>query len=133
MSTRCQVKIISKDYERGTAITLYHHCDGYPSNMVPLIASAYRPEWKHGRVGHAAAFLIAKEPDQFEPEEGHALHGDIEYYYVVTISSQGHVADVPTWNLTVYRCSLDMKVDNFAILFDGAIDEAVKQANSMEE
>lgn len=133
MSTRCQVKVVSKDFEKGTAITLYHHCDGYPSNMVPLIASAYRPDWQHGRVGKVAAFLCAADPGGFEPEEGHDLHGDIEWYYIIQISSKGHIEDIPTWNLVVYDVPCDARnVGSMKKVFVGPIEDAVKLADKME-
>jgi hypothetical protein len=132
MSTRCQVKIEGVDLEKGEAITLYHHCDGYPSNMVPLLARAYKPDWQHGRVGKAASFVIALEPDQFEPEAGHDLHGDIEWYYIIRVSSKGHTADVPKWTLSVYKCTGDT-LDEFTLVYNGLIQKAVELADSMEE
>lgn len=134
MSTRCQTKIVGTDFEKHEAITLYHHCDGYPSNMVPLLASAYAPDWEHGRVGKAAAYVIATDPGGFEPESSHALHGDIEWYYVLSISSQGHVADVPKWNLTVYDVPYGAQaVSDMRKVYDGPIDKAVPLADAMEE
>ena len=115
MSTRCQVKVVQEGLSWEQAVTLYHHCDGYPSNMVPLIQRAHTeacealPEPHQrcalGRAGKVAAQLCATEPDGFEPEEGHELHGDIEFYYVVTLlnTKGGTLAEEPTWLLTVYE------------------------------
>ena len=40
MSTRCMVEV--RGGINQTSEVLYHHSDGYPSNMVPLIQAAYR-------------------------------------------------------------------------------------------
>lgn len=102
MSTRCQVKVID-DKDPDDAVTLYHHCDGYPTNMLPLIAAAYEPNWEHGRVGKVASFLCAEDPGSFEPESGHELHGDIEWYYILKIKADYDVQAVPVWFIDVYR------------------------------
>jgi len=102
MSTRCQVKVVAGGFAGGhedKAITLYHHCDGYPNNMLPLMASAYENDWQHERPGKAAAFLCAVDPGGFEPEEDHELHGDIEWYYVVYVT-----ADL--WEVEVFECNI---------------------------
>ena len=42
MGTRCQVQVVeeaeNKDWEE--KVTLYHHWDGYPDNMIPLFKKA---------------------------------------------------------------------------------------------
>lgn len=132
MSTRCQVKITEYGVKNSKeAITLYHHCDGYPTGMVPLIAAAYKPEWKHGRVGKAVSFVVAEDPDGYDIEQGHELHGDIEWYYVLAIKSETHVAAVPEWFLTVYKCTGDSLKD-FTQVYSGPIDKAVALAEQME-
>lgn len=135
MSTRCQVKV--KEYkvdDDKEAFTLYHHCDGYPSAMVPLLAAAYQPEWKHGRIGKAAAFILAEDPDGYEMEQGHELHGDIEWYYVLEIKSESHVGAVPEWFLTVYDVPYDTRsVKGMRKVFEGRIQDAVPLVDSMEE
>jgi hypothetical protein len=102
MSTRCQVKVTELN---GDSVTLYHHCDGYPSNMLPLIASAYKPDWEHGRVGKVASFLCEVDPGSFEPESGHAKHGDIEWYYILRITNPNgiHVNSCSVWTIEVYN------------------------------
>jgi hypothetical protein len=116
------------------AFTLYHHCDGYPSAMVPLIAGAYKPEWKHGRIGKAAAFVLAEDSDGYEMEQGHDLHGDIEWYYVLEIKSETHVGAVPEWFLTVYDVPYDSRsIQEMRKVFEGRIQDAVPLADSMEE
>jgi len=132
MSTRCQVKITQKGIsESKEAVTLYHHCDGYPTGMVPLIASAYKPDWKHGRIGKAIAYVIAEDPDGYDVEPGHKLHRDIEWYYVLEIESETHVKAIPEWTLTVYRCDGD-NLKDFTKVYSGPIDKAIKLAERME-
>lgn len=88
MSTRCQVRVIQEEQGWDASITLYHHSDGYPEHIIPDIVEAYAKFGEHrgaGRAGHVAAFLCAVDPTSFEPEEGHELHGDIEYYYTLWV------------------------------------------------
>jgi hypothetical protein len=104
MSTRAQVKVVAGGECGGhedTAFTLYHHCDGYPSNMLPLMLSAFAPDWKHERPGKAAAFLCGVDPGGFEPEQGHELHGDIEWYYVLHVTAE-------QWTVEVFECDIHM-------------------------
>lgn len=134
MSTRCQVRIkefgVNNPKEE---VTLYHHCDGYPSAMVPLIAGAYRADWKHGRVGKVASYVVAEDVDGYDIEQGHALHGDIEWYYVLEVESEMHVGAIPTWYLTVYDAPWDAsKVTDMRKVFHGKIQDAVPLAESME-
>ena len=134
MSTRCQVKIQKFGVKNDTdAVTLYHHCDGYPSVMVPLMAQAYQPEWKHGRVGKVASFVVAEDPDGYEVEQGHAIHGDIEWYYVLDVKSDSMVDATPEWFLTVYEVPGVVKsTKGMRKVFTGRIHEAVPLADSME-
>jgi len=134
MSTRCQVKVkefgVENDQE---AFTLYHHCDGYPSAMVPLIAGAYKPDWKHGRIGKVASFVVAEDVEGYEVEQGHELHGDIEWYYVLEVKSETHVSAVPEWFLTVYDAPYDSRsIQDMRKVFEGRIQDAVPLADSME-
>jgi hypothetical protein len=130
MSTRCQVKI--KEFgvtDPDNEFTLYHHCDGYPSSMVPLIAAAYAPDWKHGRVGKAAAFVVAEDVEGYDMEQGHALHGDIEWYYILSIRDE----QVPEWTLRVYQVVGEPVLEDMRLVFNGPIAEAVKKSATMEE
>ncbi len=107
MSTRCQVRINQTGMGWDTSVTLYHHCDGYPSAMVPLIQKSYETyggSWKAGRAGHAASYLIASDIEGYEPEDSHELHSDIEFYYVLELRNTqgGSCAENPDWHLTVY-------------------------------
>ena len=127
MSTRCQVKVVQSGLEWEQAITLYHHCDGYPTGMLPLFVEAWENAlkylvaeanrfgfgpthtvetvntWELGRAGKAAAFLCYCQPDQFEPEEGHKRHGDIEWYYTLYCNNLkgGTIDDKCSWEVEV--------------------------------
>lgn len=103
MSTRSQVHIIGCGEGGGNDanIMLYHHCDGYPTYMVPTIQKAlkevnkphklgdveYNDGWKGGRPGKAASFLCASDPGGYEVENHQELHGDIEFLYILRVSS----------------------------------------------
>ena len=125
MSTRSQVKVIGEGLGEGAeTVTLYHHSDGYPSNMLPVIREGYQQVlkknnkakrsfggtgdyflWEGGRPGKAAGFLCAADPGGFEPEEGHELHGDIEWYYVLRVINKtgGSMGEKPEWVVDVYE------------------------------
>jgi hypothetical protein len=95
MSTRCQVQVIQESEHWEDKITLYHHWDGYPENIIPLIYKAYcygnspfadnenyyKTDLMKERAGKAASLLCWADPAQFEPEQHHKLHLDIDYYY----------------------------------------------------
>jgi len=114
MSTRCQVQVIQEGIW-SKKVTLYHHCDGYPDNILPIIQQAYeigaqkgnRAQlglWELGRAGKVASLLCAADPGQFEPESGHKLHGDIEYYYRLYLVNKkgGSLAENPVWEIEIY-------------------------------
>ena len=110
-------------------VTLYHHSDGYPESILPLIKKAFDDvhtaeiyalnenmkqlykehpsynSWQLGRAGKVASFLCAEDPGSFEPEEGHELHGDIEWYYIVECMNEkgGSMSETPTWKITIYN------------------------------
>jgi hypothetical protein len=92
-------------------VTLYHHYDGYPSGIIPLLEKAYkrfsRPRrccWELGRVGKVASFLCATDPGGFEPEDNHDLHFDIEYFYRLYLVNTAHgtTAERPRWEVEIY-------------------------------
>ena len=106
MSTRCQVTVIQEGLSWQERLTLYHHCDGYPSYMLPVIQQAWdlsHGGWEAGSAGTAASYLCAADPGQMEPEEGHALHGDIEYFYRLFVSNEqnGTIGERPVWEVEV--------------------------------
>jgi hypothetical protein len=127
MSTRCQVKVTGKDINNADSHTLYHHCDGYPSAMLPLIASAYTNDWQAGRIGKAAAMIVSADPTGYELQQGHSLHGDIEFYYVV---------DVTDGNWCVCAYSVPWECDSISCmtkLCDLPVKEAAEQAEAIEK
>lgn len=86
-------------------VMLYRHSDGYPTSVLPALKKALlntAREWEAGRAGHAAAYIIHESYRKMsydkgkthqiyiavEPESGFALHGDIEYFYVVTCQNK---------------------------------------------
>jgi hypothetical protein len=114
MSTRCQVQVVGGDPDSypEDKVTLYHHCDGYPDGMIPLIAEAFKKrggDWRGGRVGHVAAFLIEQDVEGYEPEAGHQFHGDIEYYYRVHVMNpEGmHIGSRPRWEIEAWAVGYD--------------------------
>lgn len=106
MSTRAQVRIISTD-TNGSDLSqqsVYHHCDGYPSNMVTLLQLADRMAHEHkysasllGRAEKMTSFVIAADPAGYEVEPADTEHSDLAYFYALTIAT-----DAP-WKLTVRR------------------------------
>jgi hypothetical protein len=116
------------------SFTLYHHCDGYPTAMIPLIAGAYKPEWKHGRIGKVVSFVMAEDPHGYEMEQGHELHGDIEWYYILEVKSEQHVGAIPEWRLIVYKVTgIDpMSVSDMTRVYSGPLDKAVLFAEQIE-
>ena len=99
MSTRCNVVLHNQNGEQKAI--LYHHCDGYPDNMMPKLQSLFS---KAGRLlnekvddpERVAAMLVALSVDesggpQFVPCLG--THDDIEYLYRVYLDESG-VVDV---------------------------------------
>jgi len=120
MGTRCQTVITGTGYSNDLFVNLYHHWDGYPSNMMGLFEKAYRswlktkPNGTGNRPEHVAAFVVASDPAGFEfhskleawknPNVTNInglieLQGDIEYLYMI------HV-DGDVWTITVYRASM---------------------------
>jgi len=130
MATRCQVKITGKN-DATEAVTLYHHYDGCPTSMVPLIADAYAADWKHGFVGKVASFVVSRDPAGYDIEADHGIHGDIEWYYVLEVGSETHVEAVPKWFLTVYDAKSAYVVSDMRKVFSGLIQDAIPLAESM--
>jgi hypothetical protein len=53
--------------------------------------------------------LCSADSGGFEPEAGHKLHGDIEYYYrLYLINKQGgSLAENPTWEIEIFTTHND--------------------------
>lgn len=130
MSTRSQILVKAEglDFSYLHRYPLYHQCDGYPSNILPLIRKAYKkaigqkqpwggipalagyiqrdyPDaWEAGRPEKVASFLCAVEPGAFVPMLTKQIGNWIEWYYVITAVNirQGCTTDFPTWKVDVY-------------------------------
>lgn len=119
MSTSAAVKIIdtSSNHDRSeNVVYLYHHSDGYPSYMVPVIKKAYqryakiRPTgvnekgshsyyraygdkfnaYKGARAGYVAGFLCGEDPGMMQPEECEfAGRGQYDWFYTLWVT-EGH-------------------------------------------
>jgi hypothetical protein len=120
MSTRANVLIKSEssNYQE-PCILLYHHYDGYPEYMIPTmlnyekifkneVKKVFKSNWENerwmlGRALHLASLIVATDPlvfevdAVFEKEEDVVLHGDIDYYYVITAKNyqRGVIDEVP--------------------------------------
>jgi len=134
MSTRCQVQVIGGD---GDKVTLYHHTDGYPTNMLPLFKAAFDLSgkgWQAARGGKCASFLCAADPGVFEPEAGHALHGDIEWYYQLHCDGAMHAGATPAWFVTLYEIDGFGDTQSKRLLCKRKpLDEAVSEAEQIEQ
>jgi hypothetical protein len=110
MSTRCQV-IVKDSYEE---VWLYHHWDGYPSSMGPLLVdfvSHIRRGDYRDNVEQSVGWLIVNN----RPIEGHdqwkasdfepcspRMHGDIEWLYRVDVEA-----------LTIEMCAIEYDNKSF--------------------
>lgn len=116
MSTRCNVRVTSSGlgWEEAPQY-LYHHCDGYPENILPLIEKAFlvgtdmlKATLELGRAGKVAGLLCAVDPLQFEPDPEANLrgdapyHGDVEYIYHVHLVNKKADGAI-RWFVTVYK------------------------------
>jgi len=110
MPTRCQVHVTGFA-QNEPPISLYHHCDGYPENMVPLLQDARikaSTNWKNGCAGRlvllhphrVASFIVAIDPGGYDIELSPALHSDIEYLYQLIVQNH-HYSKEPTWKLRI--------------------------------
>ena len=107
MSTRCQVQV--QGGQNKDLVVLYHHCDGYPSNILPIIYKAFMSKsraehgrWQWARGGKSASIICGADPTGFDIEPGIELHKDIEYFYIVTVSDEHR----PKWNVKVFEVNI---------------------------
>jgi hypothetical protein len=103
--------------------------------------------WQAGRAGKAAATIIAEGVQSgdeergpyvaYEPEDSHDLHGDIEYYYVVSVgmTKNGSGITHPTWTVTVFVPKDEFwgncVQENLRVLAEGDVLEMAEQAGSL--
>ena len=92
MSTRCQVFIIEKLKGKEERIgTLYHHFDGYPERMVPMINEAIKKWQENAVMGHIDGntlinYITAEDPSGYEIEPiNEKIHPDLSYLYEIRI------------------------------------------------
>lgn len=155
MSTRCQVEIKATRLGWETEdITLYHHCDGYPTNMLKIIHKAYKAmmkvkklnrtnhiyshAWQAGVPGKVASHLCSADPSGFEVEAGNGLHGDIEWFYQIECDkASGSMDEKPTWIVSVYVSGPDFydkpTKANMMLMRRQEISVIVKQAKDIED
>ena len=85
MSTRANIIL----EEMGNHLWLYHHFDGYPSNLGEYLMKFM--ETKHKK-DYADIYDIANELFKDKDDAGFELtqrrHGDIEYLYVINIENK---------------------------------------------
>ena len=154
MATRCQVEIVptGNALDRGIrpedVNRLYHHWDGYPTNMLPNIRDAFtkavaylkensEPGGGARQIIHclsdpakSAAFLCHHEPDGYEPEDHDAVHGDAEFFYRITPERNDSDEDPIRWGVEVRRDTHDGEVLLAASDMRDITDEQCKQAES---
>lgn len=137
MSTRAQVKIeakkLLKGYRGAGSTTLYHHTDGYPTHMLELFSDAWKSANSQKYKSHinspstVTSYIIASEPDVFEIEKSHKLHGDIEWYYKIHPSTEEK-----EWTVDIYKVPFGENKKLFAVKKGLTVNEAAKQAEAIE-
>jgi len=105
MSTRSNVKLVGKIRGKEKVRWLYHHWDGYPSNMGPTIEHYMAYMQRLGIRGldpTASQFIwLSGGEDDMYPEETDEttrkgfehttdMHGDIEWLYTVTLDGRSY-------------------------------------------
>ena len=146
MSTRCQVKIegykaIDKNHIGNPGVTLYHHTDGYPTNMLPTMYEGYKKQldifkkkgYESGKEFYfetpekVASIVISSDPTVFEQEKSNALHGDIEWYYVI------HPNGGKPWTVDVYKIHGWGNQKPIPVIKGVLLEKAAAEAEKIEE
>ena len=117
MSTPCEVKVIQEGMPWDEEATLYHHWDGYPTNMVPIFAMAWKigqekvsDPYMLGRAGKVAGIVCAADPGGFEPTPANAPYGALDYdlaYYYVLYAMNVDLDRYRRWELEVFAVRYD--------------------------
>ena len=121
MSTRANIRIISKGLEWNEEAQLYRGHDGYPTSVLPSLVKAYGISgggWEAGRARKVAAYICASnyEPAHdeggihvppyvaYEPDAKLQLRSYIEWAYklVLVNHEKGDMSERPTWEVEVY-------------------------------
>lgn len=127
MSTRCQVLVYGNVESNDRFVNLYHHTDGYPSYMMPLIAKAHRAwlrsqqlDCLKGRSEKVASFLAGADPDVFEFHSKHfrydegsknpSFNCDLDYIYIIKIDGNDWDFQIRStnrgfWDNPTLRCT----------------------------
>lgn len=89
MSTRCNIRIINKEWNE--SFMLYHHYDGYPSGVGMdlkhyLKTKEHLPYWS--AMDFANELIKGVKSEMYEEVDNRyeitsSMHGDIEYLYVI--------------------------------------------------
>jgi hypothetical protein len=126
------VKTIGLDWEQ--EVMLYHHCDGYPTGIIPLLLEAWKTapkDWESGRAGKVAGRVCATDPGSFEPESSMKFHSDIEWLYVLKLINKknGSFDEKPRWILEIFVPSSGFwdkpELERMKMVFSGGL-ESVK-------
>ena len=102
MATRSQVVLTTsatpnqfqKNINTQWHVFLYHHYDGYPEYMVPLIRKILNlPHWRKRDIEYLNAIFIAEwKKEEETPYTGHGvgtlLNTSIDYFYLVDTTSK---------------------------------------------
>lgn len=103
MSTRCQIEFRAGSQRR----TVYRHWDGYPKAVLPDLRAFLQWSVRGSDVEYVSAnFLFWSKRDFGENYEqfgfgictNDALHGDIEYYYVVDLVTRQITVFAADWS-----------------------------------
>ena len=86
MSIKCQLQVIENHDNENSKITLYCFKNGYPRDILKKMYQAYKYEEVNCILdkvvaGKVASLICWTDPTNFEVENSHKLHDDIEYYY----------------------------------------------------
>jgi hypothetical protein len=144
MSTRAQVFVAQSGLDWLQVVALYHHQDGYPTNMLPLIKLGRDigidalATYELGRAGKAASMICASDPTGFEVEVSLDIHSDIEWLYYVEVTNKEKI-ELSKWLVTVYRPKEDFyslkrepRLTDLREIWTGTVEKAVKAAKKIE-
>jgi len=111
MSTRCVVQIFENQGSTIPAKNLYHHNDGYPSNMLQVIENGFMQADQSGesveqkRDPEFMFESLESVDSEFVDETGEDwLHDDIEFYYAI-------YGDVDGWLVRCHERDFDRNWD----------------------
>jgi hypothetical protein len=117
MSPRYQVFIIEKLKGKEERIgTLYHHFDGYPERMVPMLNEAIK-KWKNeaikGFVGRneLVNYIIAEDPARYEIGSiNEKIRPDTVYLYKISLRYNGKTGKWLVQVKTINRKGIKMRL-----------------------